>query len=387
MEEQIVRLTLALIRSAISGTALSDEERELCTAQWLRAALKLSASHDLAHLVSFGIKSNGLTSLVGAESDTHVFKAVYRHQQMKFAYDKLCETLEKSEIPFLPLKGAVIRSYYPEPWMRTSCDVDVLVKKEDMDRVHTLLVDTLGYKYENTYSHDASYFAPGGVHIEMHFDLIEEGIARSSAKALRGVWSGATVKDGYKYWYEMSDSTFYLYHIAHMAKHLLNGGCGIKPFIDLFILDRIEGADKAGREELLERGDLLKFTEGARLLSEVWLGSAQHTASTLDMQHYVLSGGVYGSDEHRTTINIQKSGSKLKHILSLFFLPYDRIKYVYPILQKHRWLTPVMQVRRWIRIVLRGNVKRATDRLAMGSSITNEDVERVNRFLGEIGLL
>jgi hypothetical protein len=172
-----------------------------------------------------------------------------------------------------------------------------------------------------------------------------------------------------------------------MAKHLLNGGCGVKPFVDLWILDRLDGADKDERDRLLERGELLKFTEMARRLSEVWLGTAEHDSHTLEMQHYVLSGGVYGSDEHRATINRQKSGSKLRYMLSLFFLPYDSLKYMYPVLKKHRWLTPVMQVRRWFRILLRGNVKRATSRLATGNSITEEDVERVNRFLDGIGLL
>ena len=38
--------------------------------------------------------------------------------------------IKKVQIPFLPLKGSVIRQYYPEPWMRTSCDIDILVDFE-----------------------------------------------------------------------------------------------------------------------------------------------------------------------------------------------------------------------------------------------------------------
>ncbi|MBO4954226.1 MAG: nucleotidyltransferase family protein, partial [Clostridia bacterium] len=36
-------------------------------------------------------------------------------------------------IDFMPLKGAVIRQYYPEPWMRTSCDIDIHVKKDRLE--------------------------------------------------------------------------------------------------------------------------------------------------------------------------------------------------------------------------------------------------------------
>ena len=45
-----------------------------------------------------------------------------------------CNALEKAQIPFVPLKGSVIRKYYPEAWMRTSSDIDVLVHKEDVEK-------------------------------------------------------------------------------------------------------------------------------------------------------------------------------------------------------------------------------------------------------------
>ena len=108
----------------MSGEPLSAEELVLCTPEAISAALKLSSTHDLAHLVAWGAKKNGIVS---AEGEATVFKAVYRHQQLKYEYERLVKSLEKEKIPFLPLKGSVIRSRYPEPWMRTSSDIDVLV--------------------------------------------------------------------------------------------------------------------------------------------------------------------------------------------------------------------------------------------------------------------
>ena len=34
--------------------------------------------------------------------------------------EEICEILKEENIDFIPLKGAFIRNYYPEPWMRTS---------------------------------------------------------------------------------------------------------------------------------------------------------------------------------------------------------------------------------------------------------------------------
>ena len=35
----------------------------------------------------------------------------------------------------------------------------------------------------------------------------------------------------------LADEMFYFYHIAHMVKHFEVGGCGIRPFLDLWIMN------------------------------------------------------------------------------------------------------------------------------------------------------
>ena len=69
-----------------------------------------------------------------------------------------------------------------------------------------------------------------------------------------------------KFRYEMTDEFFYFYHIAHMAKHFENGGCGIRPFVDLVVLDRMDSENFSKRDELLKSGGLLQF---ARAIPQV----------------------------------------------------------------------------------------------------------------------
>ena len=387
MEQSTKNLTLALIRSAMGGTPLSEEEKSIATAENIRAALKLAASHDLSHLAAFSAKKNEMAEYIGADGEKHIFKAVYRYQQIKYEYERLCASLEKAEIPFIPLKGSVIRKHYPEPWMRTSCDIDILIHKSDLDRAAELLTGELKYKRAEECSHDVAFFSPANVNVEMHFDLIEEGLVNASAKVLKSVWNISTPKEGYKYHCEMPDSLFYFYHIAHMAKHLLNGGCGIKPLIDLWILDRVEGADLDGREELLSRGGLLKLANTARRLCVVWFESGEHDQLTKEMEKYVLDGGVYGNLANHVAVLRHKKGGRLQYAWSLIFLPYDSIKYMYPILQKHRWLTIVMQVRRWITLILKGRIKHATETLTRSGDVSDEQVESVHAFLDGVGLI
>ena len=387
MERKTINAVLALLYSAVSGEALTDQEKNELSAEDIQNAIKMASSHDLAHLVAYGAKKNGLSSAMGADGDSYIFKAVYRHQQIKYELDRLCAVLEKNGIPFLPLKGSVIRKHYPEPWMRTSCDIDILVHNEDIERARAILEGELKYKYEDTYSHDLSFYSPANVHVELHFDLIEEGAVNDSASVLSSVWEVITLKDGYSYWYEMPDSLFYFYHVAHMAKHVLNGGCGIKPFIDQWILDNMSDIDIEGREELLTRGNLLRFRDVSCALSAVWFNRREHDEFTDRLEEYVLSGGTYGSNEHRMVLQRRKKGSRIKYILALAFPPYSTMKKLYPILQKHRWLTVFMHCHRLIsKLFFRSRMRRAKKILSQINNISNDDLDCLNAFLQDVGL-
>ena len=354
--------------------------------EMLPKLMSMSAKHDVAHLLVYGLKQNDLIPKENGDVEKHIFKAVYRYERLKYEYEGLCEALEKAQIPFLPLKGSVIRKNYPEAWMRTSCDIDILVHEEDSEKAGSILVSEYEYKYEGKGSHDLSFFTPSNVHIELHYDLVEDGLANESSEVLKNVWNISTVREGYSDWYEMPDEMFYFYHIAHMAKHFENGGCGIRPLIDLWILDRIQDADKAKRDEILVQGNLLKFAEVARKLSRVWFENEEHDIISQQVENYILSGGVYGTNENRIMVQQQKKGGRFKYALSKIFIPYDVIKFHYPVLQKHRWLTPFMEVRRWCKLIFCGHAKRSINELKFNQNITSDKAEETKQFLMSIGL-
>jgi hypothetical protein len=296
------------------------------------------------------------------------------------------EALEKAGIGFLPLKGSVIRRYYPEEWMRTSCDIDVLVHREDIEQAKAVLIEKCGYAYHGTGSHDVSLLSPANVHVELHFDLVEDGIANESSKVLADVWNTAAVREGYAFWYEMPDEYYYFYHVAHMAKHFEHGGCGIRSLLDLWILDRQPEIDCSNRNRLLETGGLLKFADGARKLSRIWFGGEEYDLLSTQMEAYILRGGIYGTEENRVTIRQQQMGGRFKYALSRIFIPYNVIKFHYPILQKHPYLLPVMEVRRWFKLLFCGHAERTMRELQYNSKITDENALAMQRFLEELGL-
>ncbi|MBE6718379.1 MAG: hypothetical protein E7574_03885 [Ruminococcaceae bacterium] len=386
MDRNTNQILFTLLGSAIRGKKLYDSEKAQISEDILTEIFKTAKKHNVDHLISLAIKQNGIASANINHIENSIFKAVYLYEQLSFDYKNICECLESAEIAFMPLKGSVIRKYYPEEWMRTSCDIDILVHEKDCDKAADLLVKECGFTYSGKGCHDISLFSQSKTHIELHFDLIEDRYANESSEVLKTVWKTATVRAGYKYWYEMPDEMFYFYHIAHMAKHFENGGCGVRPFIDLWLLDNIENADIKKRNELLKKGNLLKFAESSRKLSQIWFNNEKGDFTSHQMESFIMSGGVYGNVENQIIVQQQKKGGRIKYALSKIFIPYDIIKFYYPVLQKHRWLMPIMQVRRWFKLLFRGHAKSSLKQLQINQNVSDSKAEEMKKFLSNIGL-
>ena len=179
---------------------------------------------------------------------------------------------------------------------------------------------------------------------------------------------------------------FYFYHIAHMAKHIETGGCGIRPFIDLWLLDNVVKGDAAARDELLQTGELLQFATAMRKLSRVWLEGEKMDPLSQRLESFLLHGGVYGSAENRVALHKESRGGKFGYLMSRVFAPYDKLKSYYPILEKHPYLTPVMQVRRW-GLLLRPDVaRRAKHEIAINNQATQSDTAAVDGLLSDLGI-
>lgn len=381
-------ILFALLRDSICDDAVDVPSQADLQPSVLQELYKLSKQHDVAHLAYRGLEKQGL--LENGETVAKFCKqqmlAIYRCQRIEYELSRICQSLAEAQIPFIPLKGSVLRKYYPEAWMRTSCDIDVLVHESDLERAIDCLVTQRNYINQGRDYHDVSLFSAGGVHLELHFDLVEDEYANEARKVLSKVWEAVSPKAGYRYCFEMTDEMFYFYHIAHMAKHFEFGGCGIRPFLDLWILDHRVQYDQSARTRLLEEGNLRIFAEQSRKLSAVWFSNAQPDDVCIQMQEYILNGGVYGTLENRVAVQQKRSGGKLGYIISRVFLSYDSLKVLYPILQNHRRLMPFMQVHRWFRLLFKGRLKSSLHELNVNKSISQERISETAELLTKLGL-
>ena len=383
----IQELTLKLIGYEICKQPVGEEVLNKINAETLLPLYNLSKSHDMAHIVGNTLSELGKLGEDGASAKfkKSVFTAVYRYERSEYELSQICEVLEDAEIAHIPLKGSVIREYYPEPWLRTSCDIDILVREENLENAVAALVTKLNYVADKKRNyHDISLTSPSGIHLELHFS-IKENVA-SLDKMLDKVWEYAELCEGKSYRYKLTNEYLYFHVVSHTAYHFLSGGCGIKPFMDLIILRQKLDFNETCKSELLEQSGLKKFAEQAEKLSAIWFEGEAHTDLTRNMQDYILSGGVYGTMQNRVTVQQTKKGGKFRYAMSRIWLPLDNLKILYPVLNKHKWLLPICEVRRWFRLVFCGSLKKSKQEFAINANISQDTAQATKELLSNLGL-
>lgn len=383
----VIRAMMELIASEICGKPVDKEQYSFADEE-LERLYMLSGSHDLAHLVGDALIKNGLVKNGESEASfkNQIMLAVYRYEKINYELKCLRKALNGAQIPFIPLKGAIMRQYYPEPWMRTSCDIDILVNEVDLERAAELLVNEASYRRDSKGSHDIGLFSDSGVHLELHYSLIEGSCIGGMESVLRSACESAyRVADTSEY--ALSDEMFFFYHIAHMAKHFVStGGCGVRPLLDIWVLNHRVPFDRERRNTLLAEGGLLTFAEEAEKLSEVWFGDGEHTDLTRQMQDYILRGGVYGTTSNRVVVQQVKQGGKVRYAFSRIWLPYDVLKFHYPSLEGKRVLLPMYEVRRWGKLLFCGGAKRGMNELRLNSATTGAAQASTSEMLARLGI-
>lgn len=380
-------IMMFLIRCEICGGEFPSKAVKALTEQEFSELYELSRKHDMAHIVASCLLSRGILAdgdLKNAFSKEQM-TSVFRHAQIRHELSRVCRALAAEKIEYMPLKGSVIRKYYPKPEFRTSCDIDIFLHPEDIERASAIMTDKLGYKFDTRTPHDVAFYSPSRTHVELHFDLIEEN--EDIRATLSRVWDDAIPHPDFPGGKLMSPEIFTTYHFAHMAKHFLGGGCGVRPLLDIWIIGNNMPLDEAKLYSLLSECKLQKFALEMMNLSEAWFSGGEHNDLTREAADFILGAGVYGKLENRIAMaqNNQNQG-KLGYVMSRIFLPYSKLKRIYPRLEKYPILLPFYEVKRWFRYLLRKGTSSAAREMRVNSSITDEKKARLREMCKSLEL-
>lgn len=379
-------MLFSLLKSEILGSSLPDGLFESITHDDLVALYKLAKSHDVVHIIAVPLLSNAsfADEKLKTSYNKEQLSAVFRHVQQRHELERTCRAFEDAGIDHIPLKGAVIRRFYPRPELRTSCDIDIYVRREDFDRAERVMREKLNYTSDVKTPHDISFYSTSKVHIELHHDFFENG--EKVNDMLSTVWESARADGDFKHRFLMDDDLFVAYHIAHIAKHFSSGGCGIRPLLDLCILEDKMGYNEDAVINLLSSCNLDKFAKNTILLTRVWFKGANFDEMTEIMSEYIINSALYGTLENYVAIKQSRRGGRLGYVMGRLFMPYSKMKLIYPSLRRFPPLLPFCWVRRWFSFVRRGRASRAKMELKISGNVSKEKQAALISMLDNLGL-
>ena len=351
----------AALRYELAGNLPKGFSFEGLDGDFLKALYGYANRQEVAHLVGDALDRLGVLQNapdeVAEPYRRRMAVSAYHAEQQRQIFETVSAAFDEKKIPYLPLKGLVIRPLYPEPWMRSAGDLDILVKQEDLERASEVLTLLGGVPTDKEEKHDRPFFFATGVMLELHYRLLEDERANGAKDALDEIWEHTERPSENRFEYRMEDAWFYYYHLVHAAKHLEEGTCGIRPFLDLWVINRNTSFDPAARRSLLEKNRLLPFAEAAEKLSEVWLSGKAPDEWTQSLEAFLLAGGTFGTMATKRSMTTSGKGGKLRYYLKKIFLPASVLKKRYPILEKHPFLLPLMQVKRWFHFLFCGGIQ------------------------------
>lgn len=233
---------LELTRASISGTkaTLGSE------IDWeeLRRLLKRGKLYTIVYrtILNLPVEQQPSDRML-AEWKSYTFTSGFHQLRMMSELKKVLQEAENREIQLISFKGITLATLYPEPYMRISKDVDLLVSEEQRPAAEQMLVE-LGYEKIEKLSkeHVPTYKVDSGnryLKIELHDRLWEDyegkqadilcNIQLDNPKTLiRQEACGVTVTT-------LGHSEHLIYQIFHIAKHFFFESISLRYLTDIML--------------------------------------------------------------------------------------------------------------------------------------------------------
>ncbi len=388
MEEKTLQtILISILRSELLELPPDEAWEYELTEEMLPALYRAAKTHDLAHIVSSFLGKYGhfTENEWMKKFKKQELLSIYRLESMKYEISRISECLEKASMPYILLKGAVLRPYYPKEMMRTSCDIDILIREEQLEEA-ILLLQKEGYRFELRNRHDVSFYSESGVHLELHFSLIE--IDETLDVVLKRAWSYAEQKNGAEYAFTEG---FFLFHIyAHMEHHFLQGGCGIRSLMDLWIAEHKMGISLADAEPFFKETHLERFAQGFHALSEMCFSGQEMTKDGELLLTYLMTGNLYGGAENQVALGRSETEHTSSYVWKRIFLPYYTMAVYYPILKKAPFLLPLYWMIRIFKVIFSKGRRKGTmkelQQLKQSDAAADEKMKNMKRLREHLGL-
>ena len=341
----------------------------------LEALLRLAKAHSVSAMVCMALEQTDAFQHAAETTRLKWLDAKNKAVRKNMLLDAERASLEKEfaqcGIWCMPLKGSILKDWYPKFGMREMADNDILFDATKRQQVRDIFVNR-GYSIEfyNKSNHDA-YEKPPIYNFEMHVALFDEDYS-TLQKKYENVVDRLVQDEKIPFRYHFTPEDFYVFVVAHAYKHYSHGGTGIRTLADFYVMNRKPGKTLVWVyvvSELLGLG-ILEYERDSRKLSQKLFGDAKTvlrsdlTEEENQMLAYYLGATTYGNLFNWTLHRMQEfqpdgepltTKTKGKYIISRMFPNMEWCRRYVPVVYKFPVLLPFYWV--W-RLIYKGITKR-----------------------------
>ncbi len=370
---------------------------EKCKNYEWKNIFELSQKHSVSGIIASQILNFSDKSFLSEEiisySKQVLCKTVQEYEIKKEMVNDISEILSKSEIRHIFIKGTAIKELYPQSELRTSGDIDVYVKADDFETAEKVFENN-NFKKVLKRS-DVSVFVKNSQEIELHSKI------KSKIPDDKSIFEYCETANGFSYF--PLKYFHFAYVVSHLAKHLAQGGAGVRMFMDIDVLyGCLNAKEKKKAFEILKKLNLYKTATALLNMCRVWFDTPIEDDLKNDdeklfekMSRIVLEGGTFGFESGKAgKVYLQNSIGKsdrvsvftrLKALQKLFFPSVSYLKSIYGFCEKNPILVPAAWFYRlFCAVFKRGNHSKNTIKEILSQ---NSVPEIYNDVLCELGLL
>ncbi|ADY55908.1 hypothetical protein Sgly_1610 [Syntrophobotulus glycolicus DSM 8271] len=284
---------LNLINSAVNGQKIkSDLFHNVNQSELLNLAMEQKVSAYLYTLVGKKFDVGLLDEKIKEEWKKSTVMIAVQQLSMFAQINNIIGLFKAKGTPAIALKGIVLKQLYPQPELRSMCDLDLLVKIEDIPKAIELM-KSFGYQIPPGFDVND----PGHMHIEMYklgYITVELHKTlwnprymkkRNNPFPLERIWDNVRVIEiGGIQLTALSLEDEYINMVIHLATHLIYSGCNLRQLCDfvLFFNTYYDNLDFHYIDSTITSIELFKFYQYLLLTCHLFFGLEISLNSNLD---------------------------------------------------------------------------------------------------------
>jgi hypothetical protein len=332
---------IALTRYAVNG---EKPDAQMLASLDLPRLLAVCQSHMLTSCVAYALEAGGIRDDAFVQAKG---KAIRKNILLDTERAAILQRLEQEKIWYMPLKGALLKDWYPKLGMRQMSDNDILVDPAGRDIVREIM-HARGFTLKNEQDCVDEFLKEPVYNFEMHVGLFMGHQVGALADYFVDVKDKLQKDEGNGYGWHFRPEDFYIFLMAHEYKHYIRGGTGVRSLLDTYIFMKKFGASlDMGylQKELTALGIEQYEKESRSLAMKVFSGEALSPEEQENLDYYI-SSGTYGTYSHLVgnRVALENDGSKSRYILHRLFPSKEEILRNYPFFREHPRMLPLFWV-------------------------------------------